>query len=171
MDVRAEREFREYVSARQAALYRVAYLLTGHRQDAEDLLQTALAKLALHWGSIAKSGSVDAYVRKILYHQQVAWWRVKRHRREFTMADPPELGGGEDPAPGSALRLDLAQILGQLTNRQRAVVVLRYFEDLPEIEVAQILGCSVGTVRSQTHRTLARLRTLSDQLISIRETG
>jgi RNA polymerase sigma-70 factor (sigma-E family) len=171
MDRLAEREFREYVAARQAALYRVAYLLTGHRQDAEDLLQTALAKLALHWGGIMKSGAVDTYVRKILYHQQVAWWRSRRRGRELATADPPDSGGVRDLAGDSTVRLDLQQMLARLTNRQRAVVVLRYYEDLPEAEVAQILGCSVGTVRSQTHRTLARLRELSDHLISIKETA
>ncbi|HEX6870476.1 MAG TPA: SigE family RNA polymerase sigma factor [Micromonosporaceae bacterium] len=171
MDARAEREFREYVSARQAALYRVAYLLTGHRQDAEDLLQTALAKLALHWTNVASAGCTDAYVRKILYHQQVSWWRSRRHRSELATADPPENSGVGDLAGDSSLRLTLEQMLARLTKRQRAVLILRYYEDLAEADVAEILGCGVGTVRSQTHRALARLRTLGGELISIKETA
>src|SRR5262245_20452537 len=169
MDATAEREFREYVAARQGALYSVAYLLTGHRQDAEDLLQTALAKLALNWGRLHNTGSPDAYVRKILYHQQVSWWRRGYHRREHVTADLPDAWISDHTAD-STLRLTLDRVLAQLTWRQRAVVVLRYYEDLPEAEVAVILGCSVGTVRSQTHRTIARLRDMGAELISIKET-
>ena len=77
MDEAAEREFRDFVAARQGALFRVALLLTGDREDAEDLLQAALAKLALHWGRLARREAADAYVRKILYHQQVSLWRAR----------------------------------------------------------------------------------------------
>jgi RNA polymerase sigma-70 factor (sigma-E family) len=169
MDSLAEREFRDYVAARQSALFRVALMLTGHREDAEDLLQTALIKLALHWTRLTGSGSPDAYVRKILYHQQVNHWRRRGRRPEYVTAQPPDPAAMADPTGDSALRLTLERVLGRLTRRQRAVVVLRYYEDLPEAEVAQILGCSVGTVRSQTHRTLARLRVLCPELMSIKE--
>jgi RNA polymerase sigma-70 factor (sigma-E family) len=169
MDERAEREFRQYVAARQAGLFRVALLLTGHREDAEDLLQASLVKLALHWTRLSTSDSVDAYVRKILYHQQVGRWRTRGRRARWAHAEAPLATTVSDPAGDSALRLSVARILGQLTKRQRAVIVLRYFEDLPESEVAEILGCSVGTVRSQTHRTLARLRAAWPELTSIRE--
>lgn len=171
MDEVAEREFREYVAARQGALYRVALLLTGHREDAEDLLQTALAKLALRWAGLHRSGSPDSYVRKILYHQQVSRWRSRKHRREHPSGVLPDLGGAGDLAGDSSLRLAMAKLLGELTPKQRAVVVLRYYEDLPESEVAEILGCTVGTVRSQTHRTLNRLRVLCPELATIRETA
>ncbi|BCJ60773.1 SigE family RNA polymerase sigma factor [Micromonospora endophytica] len=165
MDGPAEREFREYVASRQGALFRTAILLTGHRQDAEDLLQTALAKLATRWTSLRDSGSLDAYVRKMLYHQQVSFWRRLRHRRERAYAEPPEpTDQVADPAGDTALRVALAEALRRLTPRQRAVIVLRYYEDLPEAEVAAILSCSVGTVRSQTHRTLARLRVSCPEL-------
>ncbi|GIJ09064.1 SigE family RNA polymerase sigma factor [Micromonospora andamanensis] len=165
MDRAAEREFREYVAARQGALFRTAMLLTGHRQDAEDLLQTALAKLATRWMSLRGSGSPDAYLRRILYHQQVSVWRRLRHRRERSYAEPPEPAVQvADPAADTALRLALAEALRGLTPRQRAVIVLRYYEDLPEAEIAAILSCSVGTVRSQTHRTLARLRVSCPEL-------
>ncbi|MEV6814511.1 SigE family RNA polymerase sigma factor [Micromonospora sp. NPDC051296] len=165
MDGAAEREFREYVAARQGALFRSALLLTGHRQDAEDLLQTALAKLATRWTSLRGSGSPDAYLRKILYHQQVSLWRRMRHRRERAYAELPEpVAQVADPAGTTALRVALAEALRGLTPRQRAVIVLRYYEDLPEAEIATILSCSVGTVRSQTHRTLARLRVSCPEL-------
>ncbi|MGK5741258.1 SigE family RNA polymerase sigma factor [Micromonospora sp. URMC 103] len=171
MDGEAEREFRDYVAARQAALFRAALLLTGHREDAEDLLQTALAKLAGRWTRLRRSDSPDAYVRKILYHQQVSVWRRMRYRREIAYAEPPERADDAgDPAVDTALRLSLAQALRGLTPKQRAVIVLRFYEDLPEAEVATILSCSVGTVRSQTHRTLARLRVSCPELSLTRET-
>jgi RNA polymerase sigma-70 factor (sigma-E family) len=171
MDAVAEREFREYVAARQGALYRIALLLTGHRQDAEDLVQIGLTKLALHWTSLARSGAADSYVRKILYHQQVSRWRSSGYRREYVTPDLPDAGTISDPAADSTLKISLERALGQLTRRQRAVVVLRYYEDLPEAEVAKILGCSVGTVRSQNHRGLARLRALCPALMSVKETA
>jgi RNA polymerase sigma-70 factor (sigma-E family) len=170
MDADAEREFRDYVAARQAALFRTALLLTGHRQDAEDLLQTAFVKLATRWTRVRRADSPDAYVRKILYHQQVGRWRRSRHRREYATTDVPEVNPAADPAGDAVLRLSLAQALGQLTPKQRAVIVLRYYEDLPEAEVAEILGCAVGTVRSQTHRTLARLRASFPELALTMET-
>lgn len=171
MNKAAEREFREYVAARQGALYRTALLLTGQREDAEDLLQTALTKLAVKWSSLQRSGSPDAYVRKILYHQQVSHWRRMRRWREHPTAEPPEPLSLGDMATDSATRVALAEALRRLTDRQRAVIVLRYYEDLPESEVAAILGCTVGTVRSQTHRTLARLRVLCPELSLAMETA
>jgi RNA polymerase sigma-70 factor (sigma-E family) len=162
MDERAEREFREYVASRQAVLFRAALLLTGHREDAEDLLQAALSRLALHWEDVA--GSADAYVRKILYHQQVGRWR--RRGREYAVEALPEPAAAPDPADQTSLRVTLATVLRQLTPRQRAVLVLRFYEDLPEAQVAEILGCSVGTVRSMTSRTLARVRALAPELVA-----
>jgi RNA polymerase sigma-70 factor (sigma-E family) len=154
MDAQAEREFREFVAARSAALFRSAYLLTGQREQAEDLLQTVLAKVARRWSRI--EGSPDSYVRKALYHQQVAWWR--RHGGRETLGVPERSASG-DHAATTDLRLSLAAALARLTARQRAVVVLRYVEDLPESAVAEVLDVSVGTVRSTAHRALARLRT------------
>ena len=171
MDRVAEQEFREYVAARQAGLFRIAMLLTGHHEDAKDLLQSSLVKLALHWTRLANSGSADAYIRKILYHQQVSRWRSRRHRLEFVTAHPPDRAAAGDPVTDSTLRLTLDGVLRLLTKRQRAVIVLRYYEDLPESEVAEILGCSVGTIRSQAHRSLARLRALCPELTSIKETA
>ncbi|HEX6685798.1 MAG TPA: SigE family RNA polymerase sigma factor [Candidatus Limnocylindrales bacterium] len=169
MDELAEREFREYVASRQGALYRAAYLLTGHHQDAEDLLQIALTKLALHWPRVSRSGSPDGYIRKILYHQHVSIWRGGRSRREHATEVLPEVNAVEDPARATVLKLALSQVLGELTRKQRAVMVLRYYEDLPEAEIAELMGVSIGTVRSQVHRTLARLRVLCPELKFIEE--
>jgi RNA polymerase sigma-70 factor (sigma-E family) len=166
VDDEAQRQFREFVAARQGALFGAAYLLTGHLQDAEDLLQTALAKLALRWTDLE---SADAYVRKVLYNQQVSHWRRLGPRREQAWADPPDVVAAGDESGDAVARIALARVLARLTRRQRAVIILRYYEDLPEAEVAQLLGCSVGTVRSQTHRTLARLRELAPDLVSLKE--
>jgi RNA polymerase sigma-70 factor (sigma-E family) len=164
VDNEAAAQFREFVAARQGSLFRSALLLTGHRQDAEDLLQAALTKLATRWHTIRRDGAPDAYVRATMYHQWISWWRRHRHGREYTLDAAPEAAAPGDLAADGALRLALAKVLGRLTPQQRAVVVLRYYEDLPETEVARILHCSVGTVRSTAHRTLARLRELCPEL-------
>jgi RNA polymerase sigma factor (sigma-70 family) len=127
-------QFREYVAARQGALLRSALLLTGHRQDAEDLVQGALIKLALKWSTIGRDGALDAYVRTTMYHQWVSRWRRHRHGREYALDAVPERPTAGDLAGDSVLRIALAEVLGQLAPKQRAVIVLRYFEDLPESE-------------------------------------
>ncbi|GAA3837635.1 SigE family RNA polymerase sigma factor [Sphaerisporangium flaviroseum] len=165
MDVAEERRFREFVSARSPALMRLGYLLTGGDQHAaEDLLQTVLAKAAVRWSRIDEP---EAYVRRAMYRQQVSWWRLASSRRETVVAEAPDAPGRDDTHTAD-LKLVLHHALARLTSRQRAVLVLRYFEDLPEAEVAQIMGCSVGTVRSTAHRSLARLRTLSPELSDLR---
>jgi RNA polymerase sigma-70 factor (sigma-E family) len=162
-------QFRDYVAARQGSLFRSALLLTGHREDAEDLLQAALTKLATRWHTIQLDGSPDAYVRTIMYHQWISWWRRHRSGREYGLEAAGEVVAPGDLAGDGVLRLALARVLSQLTPRQRAVVVLRFYEDLPESEVARLLGVSVGTVRSQVHRTLGRLRELCPDLAPTRE--
>ncbi|MDL4775958.1 MULTISPECIES: SigE family RNA polymerase sigma factor [Thermomonosporaceae] len=151
--------FTRFVAARSRGLMRTAYVLTGDQHSAEDLLQTALTKTAARWRHI--DGNPEAYVRRAMYNEQVNRWR--RRRREASMAVLPERAG-DDPADAVDLRLALEQALLALPPRKRAVLVLRYFEDLPEAEVAAIMGCSVGTVRSQTHRAIARLRELVPDL-------
>ncbi|MFB9718683.1 SigE family RNA polymerase sigma factor [Planobispora longispora] len=161
MDAADEQRFRDFVSARSPALMRLAYLLTGGDQHAaEDLLQSALARSAARWRTVEEP---EAYVRQVMYRQQVSWWR---RRRETTFAEPPDRAeaGGDDGTAGVELRIVMRRALARLTSRQRAVLVLRYYEDLPEAEVAGILGCSVGTVRSTTHRSLAKLRALAPEL-------
>ncbi|MFP3990505.1 SigE family RNA polymerase sigma factor [Streptomyces sp. E11-3] len=167
MDAKSEERFREFVAARSAALLKTAVLLTGgDRHAAEDLLQNALIKAAGRWSRIDEP---EAYVRQILYRQQVSRWRLKWPRRELTVAELPEgrRPGDGDGAGAAELRVVMRGALARLTARQRTVLVLRYFEDLPEAEVARLLGCSVGTVRSTTHRSLARLRSLAPELTAL----
>jgi RNA polymerase sigma-70 factor (sigma-E family) len=143
--------FEEYVAARRGALLRTAYLLTGSRDDAEDLVQVALIKAVPHWKRIADHP--EPYVRKILARESVSRWR-RRRWRELPSDELPEThidGPAED-------RVELQRALGRLAPRQRAVIVLRYYEDLTEVETARVLGISVGTVKSQARDALARLR-------------
>jgi hypothetical protein len=96
-------------------------LLTGNRQDAEDLLQTALARLAARWHTIQRTGSPDAYVRRAMYHQRISWWRLRRNRREYAFAEVPEVPGDGDLAAVTALRLALASVLRQLTPKHAVI--------------------------------------------------
>ncbi|KAB1160065.1 SigE family RNA polymerase sigma factor [Micromonospora sp. AMSO12t] len=154
--------FHEFVAHRSPALSRTAYLLTGDHHLAEDLLQSALAKTYQHWRRI-RSGDPDAYVRRVMYHHQVSWWRRRRlaERLDPEPSDQP----GDDHSDTTALRLTLAAALRQLTPRQRAVVVLRFYEDLTETQVAEVLGCSVGTVKRHGHDAVRRLRAIAPQLV------
>jgi RNA polymerase sigma-70 factor (sigma-E family) len=164
-----EREFREYVSGRQASLYKAALLMTCHPQQAEDLVQVTLAKLAQRWRRVREVEHIDAYVRRAMYHQQVSWWR-RRGGREHPTESPPERAAPGDLAEAMALRLTLAQALQRLSARQRSAVVLRYYADLPEAEVARAMNCSVGAVRSHTGRALTKLRALCPELAIAHET-
>ncbi|MFJ5778409.1 SigE family RNA polymerase sigma factor [Streptomyces sp. NPDC093094] len=169
MDAQAQEEFRRFVAGRSSALLRTAVLLSGgDRHAGEDLLQNALIKAAGRWQRIDEP---EAYVRQVLYRQQIGRWRLKWRRREFTVAEPPDDGAVPDGSTAAELRLVMREALARLTARQRAVLVLRYFEDLPEAEVARLLGCSVGTVRSTAHRSLARLRDLAPELAALRGTS
>jgi RNA polymerase sigma-70 factor (sigma-E family) len=145
-------EFDEFVVARSPALLRTAYLLTRDLQLAEDLLQTTLTKAWFAWKRI--DGDPEPYVRRILVTTSVSWWR-KRWTHETPTAFVLE------PAPGTEPPVDvhdLMQALGRLPRRQRAVVVLRYVEDRTEADTAALMGCSVGTVKSQCSKALAKLR-------------
>ncbi|MEU0686459.1 SigE family RNA polymerase sigma factor [Streptomyces uncialis] len=163
MDAEGQQNFREFLANRSSALLRTAVLLSGGDQHAgEDLLQSALLKVVGRWNRIDDH---EAYIRRILYRQQVNRWRLKWPRREVMVAEPPERKVAGDAHATAELRLVLMAALTRLTARQRSVLVLRYFEDLPEAEVARLLGCTVGTVRSTTHRALARLRSRSPELV------
>ncbi|GAB2871882.1 SigE family RNA polymerase sigma factor [Nocardioides pacificus] len=146
--------FEEYVAARRQALLRTAYLLTGHHEDAEDLVQVALVKVVPHWKRIAHRP--EPYVRQVLVRESVSKWRQRRWREVGVAEVPDHTTYDVDPTDGAPLRAALAQ----LAPRQRAVVVLRYFEDLSERETAAALGVGVGTVKSQSRDALAKLRTL-----------
>lgn len=149
--------FRGFVAARQHALLRTAFLLTGDQGLAEDLVQTALEKTLRRWSVGGEPASLEAYVRRVMYREQVSRWR-RRRLVEVPAADLPEWrleSRGDDAVED---HLVLQRALQQLGRRQRAVLVLRYFEDLSEQQVADVLGISLGTVKSQAHRGLARLR-------------
>jgi RNA polymerase sigma-70 factor (sigma-E family) len=157
VDAAAREDFRAYVEARSPALLRTAYLLTGVRGDAEDLLQTALAKTYLSWDRIRERQAVDAYVRRVLTTTAISWWR-RRRVGEVSVAAVPEGPVDADPTRDADLHDALWRALGELPRRARAMVVLRYYEDLTEAEVAEALGVSTGTVKSAVSRALARLR-------------
>jgi RNA polymerase sigma-70 factor (sigma-E family) len=145
-------EFDEFVLDRSPALLRTAYLLTRDVQLAEDLLQTALTRAWFSWRRI--NGDPEPYVRRILINTSVSWWR-KRWTHETPTGFVPE------PTPGAGPPLDvhdLMQALGRLPRRQCAVVVLRYVEDRTEADTAALMGCSVGTVKSQCAKALTNLR-------------
>jgi RNA polymerase sigma-70 factor (sigma-E family) len=155
----AREAFKGYVAGRSPALLRTAYMLTGNRADAEDLLQTALAKTYLAWDSIRDRESIDAYVRRIMVNTRTSWWRRRRHASEIVTDDVPEPAtGGRDAASDIVLHDAIWTALSDLPKRQRAMVVLRYYEDLSEAETAAVMGVSVGTVKSTTARALAKLR-------------
>ena len=160
MDSRAREDFRSYVAARSPALLRSAYLLTGSRADAEDLLQTALAKTYLAWDRIQEREAVDGYVRRVLVNTQTSWWR-RRKVDEYPTEHLPEGPAGRDAAADLDLHDALWTALATLPRRQRAMVVLRYYEDLSEADTAQVMGVSVGTVKSTTSRALVKLRDAS----------
>ncbi|MEU7999797.1 SigE family RNA polymerase sigma factor [Catellatospora sp. NPDC049111] len=159
--------FREYVHARLGTLVRAAFLLTGDSYLAEDLVQQTLAKVASRWEQIVADGNPDAYVRRVLYHQHVSWWR--RWRREpLPVAAVPEVAGA-DPHGPTTTAIAVRQALAKLAPKQRAVLVLRYFEDLTEAQTAQVLGVSTGTVKSQARDALARLRAVAPELADLQE--
>ena len=163
MDERAREDFRTYVVGRSPALLRTAYLLTGSRTDAEDLLQTALAKTYLAWDRIREREAVDGYVRRVMVNTQTSFWR-RRRVDERPTAELPEHGTGRDETADLDLHDALWTALAALPKRQRAMVVLRYYEDLSEAETARVMGVSVGTVKSTTSRALAKLREQSSAL-------
>lgn len=158
-----EVELREFVSARGVALSRAAYLLTGDHQAAEDLVQETYVVLVRRW---QRSGTVDpeAYVRRILYSRFVDGWR-RRRLVELPWASPPD-STDLDEAGATTERLTLRDALARLTPKQRAVLVLRFYEDLTETQTAAALGISPSTVKSQTRVALQRLRELAPDAVA-----
>lgn len=157
-ETRAAR-FDRFVAERGGALWRAAWLLTGDAHHAEDLVQTALTKTYARFGGFADVGQYEAYVRTTIYRTFVSWWRRRAWRSEIPAEIRPDavLTADDD----HAVRADLMRALAQLPRKQRACLVLRYFEDRPTREVAELLGMAEGTVTSHVSRGLAALRASS----------
>ncbi|MEV0227876.1 SigE family RNA polymerase sigma factor [Nonomuraea sp. NPDC050786] len=150
-----EAAFDEFLAARSTSLLRTAILVCGAtRHDAEDLVQHALEKVYRHWPRI-RGDNPEAYARKVVINAAISRARRRRIVQEITFARPPETAAD---SPDLDLRDTLMQELRRLPPRMRAVLVLRYWEDQSEESTAALLGCSVGTVKSQAARGLARIR-------------
>jgi RNA polymerase sigma-70 factor (sigma-E family) len=149
--------FREFVVARSAALVRSAVLLTGDEALAQDLVQAALAKTWSRWARVVRQDAPEAYVRAVMVSTFLTWNR-RRWRAEQPVAEVPERDSPRDDFAAADLRSCVLGAVRGLAPRQRAVVVLRYFDDLTEPQVAAVLGCSVGTVKSQSAKALLALR-------------
>jgi RNA polymerase sigma-70 factor (ECF subfamily) len=156
-DPAAEQEFREFVAARSAALQRTAYLLVGDWGLAEDLVQTALIKTYLAWHRISDSAAVESYARKVLANTATRWWR-RRWRGERPAAFLPDRPVANEADESWVEHDRVWRVILTLPVRQRAVLVLRFYEDLTEAETARLLDVSVGTVKSHMSRALAALR-------------
>ncbi|MEV6923476.1 SigE family RNA polymerase sigma factor [Dactylosporangium sp. NPDC051485] len=151
-----EEDFREFVALRSKALLRTAYLLAGDWATAEDLLQIALTKTFLAWKRLGHIEAVEPYARRVLVNTSTSWWRRRWHGERPTEVLPE--GPAADQLEESLERDAMWRHVRTLPNRQRAVLVLRYYEDQSEAETARLLGVSVGTVKSQTSRALSTLR-------------
>ena len=149
-------EFCEFVAAVWAPLYRTAFLMVGEHALAEDVVQTALTNTYVAWHRVREREAARAYARSAVVNSAITLFRVRARRREQVTSEVPESTYSPDPST----RPVLLEALRQLPPRQRAVVVLRYYEDLSVAQVADTLGCSPGTVKSQTSDALAKLRVL-----------
>jgi RNA polymerase sigma-70 factor (sigma-E family) len=149
--------FAEFIKAREGALQRTAWWLTGDCALAEDLVQAALVRSWPKWERISRLDNPELYVRRVMVNLWASWSR-RRWRGEHVTESVPDRQSPGDLAAEVAARLAVRSALGSLTARQRAVLVLRVFDDLPEAQVAQMLGCAVGTVKSTLSQALARLR-------------
>ncbi|WP_373292709.1 SigE family RNA polymerase sigma factor [Actinomadura citrea] len=151
-------EFRAYVLERGPVLLRAATQLTSDRAEAEDLLQAALAKTYLAWDRIEDRSALDGYVRRAMVNTQISWWR--RRKLDVYPTDQLPERPVEDHTDRSEMRDALGRALSRLPERQRLAVMLRYYEDMSEREIAEVLGVSIGTVKSTVSRAMARLREL-----------
>jgi len=149
--------FEEFVDSRGRALRRFAYVLCGDRHRAEDLVQSALARAFRKWDRVSTVERPESYVQQIVVREYLTWWRL-RSSAEVPVALPAEAMSAPDPAVVHAEREATWRLLGTLPRKQRAVVVLRYYEDLSDAEIAAILDCAPSTVRSNATRALATLR-------------
>lgn len=149
--------FAEFVVARERALQRTAWLLTGDWALAQDLVQTALVRSWPRWERIRRRDNPEIYVRKVMVNTWLTWSR-RKWRREQASGSVPDNPAPGDHATETSVRIAVQQALAALTQRQRAVLVMRIFDDMSEADVAQALGLAVGTVKSTTAQALAKLR-------------
>jgi RNA polymerase sigma-70 factor (sigma-E family) len=156
--------FCEFVASRQPAMLRTAYLITGNRADAEDLVQAVLAKTFQAWDRIEDPDALDGYVHRAMVNTQISWWR-RRRVAEYPTDELPDRAAVDPPA-GSDWEETLRRAVDRLPQRMRAAVLLRYYEDLTEAEIARALGVTPGTVKSTVSRAMAKLRADSE-LISL----
>ncbi|NSC23542.1 SigE family RNA polymerase sigma factor [Streptomyces albus subsp. chlorinus] len=163
VDAEAEAAFTAYVRERRASLYATAYHLTGDRFEAEDLLQSALFSTYRAWGRISDKAAVGGYLRRTMTNLHISAWR-RRKLNEYPTEELPETAGEQDAMRGTELRTVLWQALARLPELQRTMLVLRYYEGRTDPEIAEILGISVGTVKSSIWRSLRRLR--DDEVLS-----
>lgn len=167
-----EADFANFVRARQQTLVRAAYLVCGDHHLAEDVVQGALAKVARRWEQL-REGNPEGYVRTIIYRDAISAWR--KVRRETPRAMHIEGAAhrlvARDPARDWVDGAEVRAALAQLPPRQRAIVVLRYYEDLSEAQIAEVLGISAGTVKSQAHNAVRNLRAYLDVSAITSETG
>ncbi|MFD6420152.1 SigE family RNA polymerase sigma factor [Streptomyces sp. NPDC060194] len=159
----SEAEFTAYVQDRRASLYATAYHLTGDRFEAEDLLQSALFSTYRAWDRISDKAAVGGYLRRTMTNLHISAWR-RRKLNEYPTEELPERSCDTDAMRGTELRAVLWQALARLPELQRTMLVLRYYEGRTDPEIADILGISVGTVKSSIWRSLRRLR--EDQVLS-----
>lgn len=155
-----EQEFTAWAAGCERQLLRSAFLLTGDLHRAEDLVQEALTRVALRWSRL-RAGNPTAYARTIIVRDNISWWR---RRREVTVAEPYDAAA---PPVDPEVALVVRRSLARLTRSQRAVLVLRHFDDLTERETAELLGVSLGTVKSQNAAALARLRDGAPELLDL----
>ena len=150
-------EFAQFVAARSAALHRAAYLMVGDVALAQDLVQEALTKTYVAWPRLHRTGNAEAYTRKAITTTAISWFRRRSWTHERTTGSMPDPGTpGHDDGVTRAAWLWTA--LQQRPARQRAAIVLRYYEDLTEAQTAEAMGCAVGTVKSQVSAALSKLR-------------
>ncbi|GAA3579436.1 SigE family RNA polymerase sigma factor [Nonomuraea rosea] len=152
-------EFVDFVRRRGDHHLRTAVLLTGNWHTAEDLVQSCLSRLYRVWPRLDTSSDPDAYLRRIMVNTYRSWWRA-RWRREIPRAELPDLPDPADVGEAGAVAEDVRGALAKLPVRQRTALVLRFFADLPESEVAGLMGCSAGSVKTHTHRGLRAMRRL-----------
>jgi RNA polymerase sigma-70 factor (sigma-E family) len=156
----SEPEFRDYVRTRRRALLRIAYLLTRNEADAEDLVQSALAKTYLAAGRIEDRSALDGYVRRAIVNTHISWWRRRRVVELPTDELPDEAVA--DHTVASDLQATIRRAVDRLPGRMRAAIMLRYYDDMTDAEVAELLGVSLGTVKSTVARAVAKLRIDAD---------